>query len=112
MVRADVQQPVGHVSAAPVRVAPPVATKQSSLTFCAVCQLRELDAIAQVDGEVTSMTTATIRPQVRRVPATSRRLPDPPIAPKSGPTVGGIRDACLAGTPVAATRDRGRARGG
>lgn len=50
-----------QVSAAPVRVAPPIATKQPSLAFWEVCQLPELDAIAQVVADTTSMSTATTR---------------------------------------------------
>ena len=53
---------LAQVSAAPVRVAPPIATKHPSLAFCAVCQLPELDAIAHVVAETTSMSTAMIRP--------------------------------------------------
>lgn len=53
---------LAQVSAAPVRVAPPIATKQPSLAFCAVLQLPELDAMAHVVAEMTSMSTATIRP--------------------------------------------------
>ena len=53
---------LAHVSAAPVSAAPPIATKQPSFAFWAVCQLPELEAIAQVVAEMTSISTATIRP--------------------------------------------------
>ena len=53
---------LAQVSAAPVKVAPPIATKHPRLAFCAVCQLPELDEIAHVVAEITSVSTATIRP--------------------------------------------------
>ena len=39
-----------------------LGAKQPSLAFCAVCQLPELEAIAQVVAEMTSMSTATTSP--------------------------------------------------
>ena len=49
-----------HVNAAPVRVAPPSATNMPVFAFCAVCQLPEWDASAQVAEQMTSMRTAMI----------------------------------------------------
>lgn len=53
---------LAQASATPVSTAPPMATKQPSFAFWAVCQLPELEAIAQVVAEMTSISTATISP--------------------------------------------------
>ena len=51
-----------QASAAPVRAAPPMRDEAAELRLLGGVPTAELDAIAQVVAETTSMSTATIRP--------------------------------------------------